>query len=133
MILAGTGHPKENEPADPDAYKREADHGFVVDVSRRLEHRFPGLAGAELVSSWAGLYTITPDWNMILDRAPGIDGLFLAVGGSGHSFKLAPALGLCLAELIVDGRSSTVDITPLRAIRFDEDEPLRSTYGGNRA
>ena len=133
MILAGTGHPKENEPADPDAYKREADGSFVEDVSRRLEHRFPGLAGAELVSSWAGLYTITPDWNMMVGAAPEVEGLYLAVGGSGHSFKLGPAIGRCLAELITEGRASTVDITPLRPNRFDEDAPLRSTYGGNRA
>ena len=85
-----------------------------------------------MVASWAGLYTITPDWNMIVDRAPGVDGVYLAVGGSGHSFKLAPAIGECLAELIIDGRSSTVDITPLRATRFEEQALLRSTYGGNR-
>ncbi len=132
-ILIGTGHPKENQPADPDSYSRDADRGFIEDVTRRFVYRFPTMERATHVASWAGLYTITPDWNMILDRAPGIDGLFLAVGGSGHSFKLAPALGLCLAELIVDGRSSTVDISPLRATRFDENEPLRSTYGGNRA
>jgi glycine/D-amino acid oxidase-like deaminating enzyme len=133
LILAGTGHPKENEPADPDGYSRDADRSFVEDISRRLEHRFPGLAGAELVSSWAGLYTITPDWNMMVGRAPAVDGLYLAVGGSGHSFKLGPAIGRCLAEIITDGKASTVDITPLRPDRFDDRAPLRSTYGGNRA
>ena len=132
LILAGTGHPKENEPADPDSYKRQADGTFIEDVSRRLAHRLPALARGSYVAGWAGLYTITPDWNMIVDKAPGLEGFFLAVGGSGHSFKLAPAIGLCLAELIVDGRASTVDITPLRATRFDENDPLRSTYGGNR-
>ena len=69
---------------------------------------------------------------MIVDRAPGVEGLYLAVGGSGHSLKLAPAIGLCLAEVIVHGKSTTVDITPLRATRFDEGARLRSTYGGNR-
>ena len=133
MLLAGVGHPKENEPVDPDSYRRNADAEFVDDVSRRLEHRLPGLAGAEVVSSWAGLYTITPDWNMMVGAAPGVDGLYLAVGGSGHSFKLGPAIGRCLAELITEGRASTVDITPLRPDRFDSGAPLRSTYGGNRA
>lgn len=132
LILVGTGHPKENEPADPDGFKRDADASFIEDVTRRLTHRFPALAGSELVASWAGLYTITPDWSMIVDGAPGVDGMYLAVGGSGHSFKLAPAIGLCLAELIVNGHATTVDITPLRASRFDEDDPLPSTYGGNR-
>ena len=134
MLLAGVGHPKENEPADPDSYRREADAEFVDDVSRRLVRRFPGLAGAEVVSSWAGLYTITPDWNMLVGAAPGVDGLYLAVGGSGHSFKLGPAIGRCLAELIVEGQvehrghHSRSDRTA-----SPTDAPLRSTYGGNRA
>ncbi len=133
LILAGVGHPKENEPADPDEYRREADDGFVEDTVRLLEHRLPRLAGADVVSSWAGLYTITPDWNMMVGAAPGIDGLYLAVGGSGHSFKLGPAIGKCLAEIIAEGRAATVDVTPLRPDRFDDDAPMRSTYGGNRA
>ena len=131
-ILVGTGHPKENEPADPNDYLREACPEFIEDASRLLAHRFPAYNGSDLVASWAGLYTITPDWSMIVDRAPGLDGLYLAVGGSGHSFKLAPAIGQCLAELIVHGEARTVDIKPLRATRFDEQDALRSTYGGNR-
>ena len=132
LLLVGTGHPKENDPAEPDDYSHEADAEFIRDTGRLLAHRFPAMANAEVVESWAGLYTITPDWNMIVDRPPGVDGVYLAVGGSGHSFKLAPAIGECLAELIIDGRSSTVDITPLRATRFEEHAVLRSTYGGNR-
>ena len=131
-LLVGTGHPKENETADPDTFRRAADAGFIEDVTRRIAHRFPALAGSKVVASWAGLYTITPDWSMIVDKAPGVEGLYLAVGGSGHSFKLAPAIGLCLAEMIVDGQASTVDINALRASRFQENDPLRSTYGGNR-
>jgi sarcosine oxidase subunit beta len=131
-ILAGTGHPKENEAADPDTYDRNADPSFIEDVSARISLRLPWLQDAEITNGWSGLYTITPDWSMIVDKAPGIDGLYLAVGGSGHSFKLAPAIGQCLAELIANGEATTVDITPLRATRFDEDDQLRSTYGGNR-
>lgn len=130
-VLVGTGHPKANDPADPDDYSRDADPEFIRETSRLLTHRFPAMENAELVASWAGLYTVTPDWSMIVDRAPGLDGVYLAVGGSGHSFKLAPALGLCLAEMIA-GKPSSVDITPLRASRFDEAALMRSTYGGNR-
>ncbi len=131
-VLIGVGHPKENEPVSPDDYDRRADTDFIEDAGGRLAHRMPHLADAEVIASWAGLYTITPDWSMIVDRAPGIDGMFLAVGGSGHSFKLAPAIGQCLAEMITTGTASTVDISPLRAGRFSEGDPLRSTYGGNR-
>ena len=132
-VLAGAGHPKENEPVDPDSYDKTADADFVDETRGLLAHRFPAWAGAEVEHGWAGLYTITPDWNMILDRSPANDNHYLAVGGSGHSFKIAPAMGLCLAETIVHGSARTVDISPLRADRFDEGAPLRSTYGGNRA
>lgn len=132
-VLVGTGHPKESEPANPENYQREVDEKFISYVSERMAHRLPALAGGQFVKGWAGLYAVTPDWNMILDQSPDVEGLYLAVGGSGHSFKIGPALGLCLAELIVDGEASTVDISPLRATRFAEGDLLRSTYGGNRA
>lgn len=132
MVLLGVGHPKENEPVSPDGYDRRADPPFIEDAAGRLAYRMPHLANSELVASWAGLYTITPDWSMIVDRAPGVEGMYLAVGGSGHSFKLAPAIGQCLAEMIATGAAITVDIAPLRAGRFSEGDLLRSTYGGNR-
>ena len=133
MLLVGVGHPKENELTDPDHYSRDVSRDFVDDVTRRLTHRLPAMEQAILVKGWSGLYTVTPDWNMILDKSPDIDGLYLAVGGSGHSFKISPAIGLCMAELIVDGSASTVDITPLQGARFTEQTHLSSTYGGNRA
>ena len=132
LVLVGTGHPKENETANPDLYKKEADQEFVAETSRLLAHRFPSLSGSEVVKSWAGLYTITPDWNMILDRSPVNDNHYFAVGGSGHSFKIAPAMGQCLAEMIVFGEANTVDISDLNARRFDTGRIVESTYGGNR-
>lgn len=133
MLLVGVGHPKENELTDPDHYSRDVSRDFVEDVSRRLSHRLPAMEDAMFVKGWSGLYTVTPDWNMILDKSPDVDGLYLAVGGSGHSFKISPAIGLCMAELIADGAASTVDITPLEGARFTENAQLSSTYGGNRA
>ena len=131
-ILAGVGHPKENEPADPNNYNREASKEFISDIVSRIEHRFPSLRGSKVTSSWAGLYTITPDWNTMVGPTPEIEGLFLGVGGSGHSFKLGPAIGMCLADLILQGSSSRIDISPLSPDRFSKGVPLRSTYGGNR-
>ncbi|MDP7628466.1 MAG: FAD-binding oxidoreductase [SAR202 cluster bacterium] len=131
-ILVGVGHPKKNELVDPDSYNTHADNAFLDDVSNRIIRRIPKFSESEIISSWAGLYTITPDWNMIIDKVHGIEDLYIAVGGSGHSFKLSPAIGQCLAELIINGEASTVDITSLRAGRFDDNTKLKSTYGGNR-
>ena len=54
-----------------------------------------------------------------MDGVAGIEGLFLCAGFSGHGFKLAPAVGVTMAELVIDGRSSSIDISPLRLARFD--------------
>ena len=131
-ILAGVGHPKENEPADPNNYNREANKEFISDIMSRIEHRFPRLRGSKVTSNWAGLYTITPDWNTMVGPTSEIEGLYLGVGGSGHSFKLGPAIGMCLADLIAQGASNQIDISPLSPDRFSKGVPLRSTYGGNR-
>ena len=133
LIICGTGHPKENEPADPDNYKRVADQTFIEDTVRRVVHRFPALERAEIIKSWAGLYSITPDWNLILDHVSEVEGFYCAVGGSGHAFKLAPAIGLAMAELIIDGQGKTIDISPLGLDRFAKGEHLQGRYAGNRA
>ncbi|PYN21568.1 MAG: hypothetical protein DMD99_19410 [Candidatus Rokuibacteriota bacterium] len=60
------------------------------------------------------------DRHAILGRVDGIDGLYLATAFSGSGFKIAPAVGACMAELIVDGRAKTVDIEAFNLRRFAE-------------
>ena len=132
-LLAGLGYPKEEEPCDPDHYDERADDSFIAKVTGYLVKRFPALNGAKVRHGWAGLYTITPDWHPIVGRAPGIDGYYLAVGGSGHSFKIGPAMGEALAQMIA-GRKPDIDIAPLRYERFQENQTFTSVWGsGNRA
>ena len=59
---------------------------------------------------------------------PNKDGLFCAVGFSGHGFKLSPAIGKAVAELVVEGRARDVDLSPLRFTRFAENDLLESSY-----
>jgi hypothetical protein len=70
--------------------------------------------------SWAGLYEMSPDKHAILGAAPGCENFFLVNGSSGHGVMHAPALGHLLAEIILDGRATTIDATPLRPTRFAE-------------
>ena len=128
-LLAGRGHPKDYELVDPDGYDLEVDAEFEADVLARLQRRLPGLNGARRVDGRVGLYEVTPDWHPILGPVDGYDGLFLATGGSGHCFKLGPAIGELVAGAVL-GRDvgDTFSLS-----RFDEGRELRSTYGGNRA
>ena len=64
----------------------------------------------------------------ILDRLPGLEGGYCAVGFSGHGFKMSPVVGQLMAELVVDGRAATLDIAQLRLGRFAENDPVKTPY-----
>ena len=118
LTLVGNGN--REEEADPDTYNQRADMDFVQDVWGRLANRIPGIEDGQLAHGYAGLYTTTPDLHPVIDRVDGIDGLYICTGFSGHGFKLAPAVGVCMAQLMLDGESELVDITPLRMGRFSD-------------
>jgi glycine/D-amino acid oxidase-like deaminating enzyme len=79
---------------------------------------FPFLEKVNIVHSWAGLTNWTADAVCIIDKAPRVEGMFLAAGHSGHGFCLGPITGRLLSEWILDGAPS-VDLTDLRWTRFD--------------
>ena len=118
LTLVGNGN--REEEADPDTYNQRASTDYVQDVWSRLALRIPGIADGQLAHGYAGLYTTTPDLHPVMDRVDGIDGLYICTGFSGHGFKLAPAVGVCMSELILDGESKLVDISTLRMGRFSD-------------
>jgi glycine/D-amino acid oxidase-like deaminating enzyme len=132
-LLVGRGYPKDYEPVDVDSHKASHDDAFVDDVLPRLTHRFPRLAGTEVERGVVGLYTVTPDWHPIVGPVRSRPGLWAATGGSGHSFKIGPALGEMLADLIIEGRSDWIDASLFDCHRFEDGKTFSSTYGGNRA
>jgi len=117
------------EPASP-ADARVADD-IEARVRRALRAGLPALAGAGLVETIAGVYDVTPDWHPLLGPWPGVDGLYLAAGFSGHGLKLAPAVGEAVADELA-GRAPAIDIGPLHPSATPR--PLRFAYGpGARA
>ncbi|MDX6551277.1 MAG: hypothetical protein QOJ31_1961, partial [Gaiellales bacterium] len=115
----------------------DCDHGlspgYLDAVRAGLEQRFPRLSGFDLVRGFAGPYDVTPDWNPVIGPCPGIEGLYLAVGWSGHGFKLSPAVGEVVAAEVTD-RTPPIDVSELRPERFAEGRLLRLAYGpGARA
>jgi sarcosine oxidase, subunit beta len=103
----------------------------VPRLRRALAAAMPSLANCEVVSTIAGVYDVTPDWHPMLGPWPGLDGLYLAIGFSGHGLKLAPAVGEAVADELA-GREPAINISPLRPARTPR--PLRFAYGpGARA
>ena len=89
-----------------------------VDVFQWLPQHLPFFRNINIIRAFAGLTHNTADAVAILDKAPGLENLFLTVGFSGHGFCLGPIVGKLMAEWIVDGKSS-MDLSQLRLNRFN--------------
>lgn len=124
LTLVGVG---EEDHADPDTYDQGVDMPMVEKTFEALVKRMPGMSQALFRGGWSGLFTTTPDWHPVLDRVDGIEGLYCAVGFSGHGFKLAPMIGQVMAELIT-GEPTSVDISMLDLKRFEEGRLMKSRY-----
>lgn len=131
--LVGRGFPKDYEFVDPDQFKESASGAFVEETLRRLRHRLPSFRKALAINAYTGLYDVTPDWHPILGPTEAVKGFYLCAGFSGHGFKTGPAIGEIMAEEIARGECRTIDLTKFNLSRFENGEPFRAAYGGNRA
>jgi glycine/D-amino acid oxidase-like deaminating enzyme len=133
QTLLGRGFPKEYEYVDPDRFKESADLNFIEETSGRLMVRVPRFENALLLNAYTGLYDVTPDWYPVLGRVEQARGFILCAGFSGHGFKLGPAIGELMAEEVIDGKASSIDISRFSLERFTTGELFKAAYGGNRA
>ena len=84
----------------------------------------PAFDRLKLVRGWAGLYAVnTLDGNAIVGPWPGIEGLYLANGFSGHGLQQAPAVGRYLTEIILDLPLS-LDLSVFDPARIIENRPI---------
>jgi sarcosine oxidase, subunit beta len=129
--IAGRGFPKDYVDVDPYNLKETPDDDFVTEVQERMELRFPPLQGATLVTAYAALYDVTPDWYPFVGPRAGLDGYADASGGSGHGFKIAPAIARTLAAWLLEG-STGPEFARLSHDRIGKGELFVQSYGGNR-
>jgi sarcosine oxidase subunit beta len=106
-----------NEPTPRWTAEETVDEELVDDWRGRLAHRYPPAAGAPVLRAWAGLYDMTPDAHPIIGWVG--EGVYAACGFSGHGFMQSPAVGVAVAEEILEGETS-FDLSPYRAERFAE-------------
>lgn len=116
----------------PDGDTDHARPGFVERGIDRICRRIPIMENGSLHSAHGGYDGITPDQHPMLGPA-GPDGFYLDCGFSGTGFKTAPAVGLCMAELILDGRSATVDLSIYSPQRFAEGRPVTGGHAYSSA
>lgn len=114
---------------DPDVHPVHATNETVELVAEKAMHRFPGIEAPRVVATSTGVIDTTPDNNPIVS-ATEYAGLFIAAGMSGHGFKIAPALGRLMADIMLDGATTLPHVVAaqFRLSRYAEGEPLVSPF-----
>jgi FAD-dependent oxidoreductase domain-containing protein 1 len=122
-FVCGVSPPEES---DPDATDFEVDYQpFETVVWPALAHRVPAFESIKLSRGWAGHYEVnTLDHNAILGRHPKLRNFVLANGFSGHGLMQAPATGRAIAEIVLHGRSVSLDLDRFSYDRVAAGRPL---------
>jgi sarcosine oxidase subunit beta len=87
-------------------------------VFRAAARRVPPLGEARVMRAYAGVRDLTPDYHGILGPVAEVPGLHVACGFSGHGFMHSPAIGILMAEIVLDGHATSMDIDALSLDRF---------------
>jgi glycine/D-amino acid oxidase-like deaminating enzyme len=127
QLLVGDGNEGETLDA-PDTEQADVPLDHVVELGEQVAHRLPAFADAGLAASWTGVYDVTPDWNPVLGPLPGLAGLDVAYGFSGHGFKLSPIVGRLLAQHAL-GMPTDLPLGPYALERFASGRLLHGRYG----
>lgn len=93
-------------------------------IQQNFQRLFPQLGTISLKARWGGMIDAMPDVVPVVDRAPAIDGLFVATGMSGHGFGIGPAIGRIVCDLI-QGNDPKHRLARFRMARFNDGSPIR--------
>jgi sarcosine oxidase subunit beta len=113
-VLTGMSNPNEKPGFD-----QTVDPDWELIAMEAAIERMPMLEKAGRLSGWAGLYEITPDAHPVMGPTP-LDGFWVVAGFSGHGFMHGPIAGKIMAEFILEGDATTVDVSALDYARFTE-------------
>ena len=87
---------------DPTAGNRNPSPDLQRAIRQFVSHRFPALRGAPILGAEVCQYQNSPDGHFIIDRHPAMPDVWIAGGGSGHGYKMGPAIGETLAQQVSD-------------------------------
>ena len=99
---------------------RESLSEFLPVLSGRLVSLLPRLKNLLVRRIWRGCYPMTPDGVPIIDYAPGLDGLILAVGMCGQGLMLGPGVAKNITSMITEG-CSCLSSEAQHCFRYDRD------------
>jgi len=114
-IVGGIGDPLEQS-----SFNTRGSLRFMERMSREVARLVPTFTDLGVVRQWAGLYDVTPDARPVLGNVPGIENFPQMNGYSGHGFMIGPMCSQVTAELIIHGKTKTMDISALNVDRFED-------------
>jgi FAD-dependent oxidoreductase domain-containing protein 1 len=125
-FITGVSPPAEH---DPDCRDFEVDYAiFEETIWPVLAARVPAFAEIKMLRAWACHYEYnTLDQNAIIGPHPEVTNFFFVNGFSGHGVQQSPAAGRAIAELILQGRFTTLDLSRFSYQRIVEDMPIRES------
>jgi sarcosine oxidase, subunit beta len=109
---------------DPDAFPQSPGADSLAGLVERAAARVPALADAGIRRGVTGVYDVSPDFRPLIGPTPGVPGLYVCAGFSGMGFKISPAVGLTVSELLLDGRAKSVEISAFAPDRFARGRPI---------
>ncbi len=129
LTLVGLIDPSEAAAiVNPDSFGEGVADAFVLESGERLVARYPVMEQSRSTGGYASLYAITPDWHPIIDELPAGSGFYTCSGFSGHGFKLGPAVGLMLADMVTGVSDPKFDAGMFRNGRFQENSSVQGQY-----
>jgi sarcosine oxidase, subunit beta len=127
LFLVGPLHPEPT--VDPDDFDERVGPNEAERLGAGVVRRAPALRHATARGGWAGLYDVSPDWQPVIGEIA--SGVFVDAGTSGHGFKLAPALGAHIADLVT-GVGVDAGLEQFHPRRFERAGALDAGFGDAR-
>jgi sarcosine oxidase subunit beta len=103
---------------DPDGLADDVDVSAVGRGIERLAKRIPLAKLAAGGRTWTGVDGFTPDFKGIYGNVDGVEGLIVCAGASEKGFKVSPAVGMGLAQLVAHGKCDFIEDSAFAANRF---------------
>ncbi len=117
-----------SNPDEPPGFDKTIDPVWMEKTVEALCRRAPIFEQARIRRGWAGFYEVTPDNNPLIGWVDEIEGLAVAAGFSGHGFMHGPAVGRCVAELLLDGEIRSVDLRAFAPSRFRQGQLVHEQH-----
>jgi glycine/D-amino acid oxidase-like deaminating enzyme len=112
------------DEVDPTTMERSPSAAGLAGARAILGARFPAMANAPLVEARVCQYEASSDGHFLVDRHPGLENVWLVGGGSGHGFKMGPAVGEHVAA-VVQGRAAVHSLFAYQRLKPRPDNRAR--------